>query len=204
MERHRAREVVSEAARSLFALMQAGGWNARSAEQPLSGSFAGANLAGSADLVLERRGLPAIVDLKLANPRRFREKLEKGQALQVALYADMARAGGALPPTGYFIINRGELLTVHRGAFPGARELAGLSMEDTLASARDTLRFWRAVLGRGVVASRHEDQCETASLEAAEAAGRAAPARGPGAMDPPCHFCEYGALCNVALREVAR
>jgi len=204
VERHRAREVVSEAARSLFALLQDGGWSARAVEDDLAGRFEGAHLSGSADLVLEKSGRPAVLDLKLANPRYFREKLEKGEALQVALYADMARRDGALPPTGYFIVNRGELLTVDRGAFPGARELDGPSMEDTLAAARDALRFWRTVLARGVVASRHEDQREVSSLAASEAAGRPAPSSGPGAIDPPCRFCEYGALCGVALREVAR
>jgi len=204
VERHRAREVVSEAARSLFALLQAGGWSARAVEEDLSGRFEGADLAGSADLVLEKGGRKAVLDLKLSNPRRFREKLESGEALQVALYAEMARGSGALPPTGYFIINRGEFLTVDRGAFPGARELAGPSMEETLAAARDALRFWRTVLARGVVASRHEDQRDQAALGAGEAAGRPAPSSGPGAIDPPCRFCEYGSLCSVVLREVAR
>jgi hypothetical protein len=77
-------------------------------------------------------------------------------------------------------------------------------MADTLEAARDALRFWRAVLARGVVASRHEDLVEASALEAGDAAGRPAPSKGPGAIDPPCRFCEYGALCGVELREVVR
>jgi hypothetical protein len=204
VERHRAREVVSEAARSLFALLQEGGWRPSAVEDRLAGRFEGADLSGSADLVVEKQGRTGVLDLKLGSQRYFREKLENGEALQVALYAEMARSGGSLPPTGYFMINRGELLTVDRGAFPGARELAGPSMADTLAAARDALRFWRAALARGVVASRHEDQRDAAMQEAGEAAGRAAPSAGPGAIDPPCRFCEYDTLCGVALREVAR
>ncbi len=204
VERHRAREVVSEAARSLFALLQGGGWSVRAAEHELAGRFEGAQLSGSADLVLEKRGRPAVLDLKLGSQKYFREKLENGEALQVALYSEMARGGGALPPTGYFMINRGELLTVDPGAFPGARVLAGPSMEDTVSAAREALQFWRAALARGVVASRHEDQHDVAMLEAGEAAGRSAPSAGPGAIDPPCRFCEYGTLCGVVLREVAR
>ncbi len=204
VERHRAREVVSDAAHSLVALLQAGGWSARAVEDDLAGTFEGAELTGSADLVVEKGERPAVLDLKLANPKRFRDKLESGEALQVALYADMKRAGGALPPTGYFMINRGELLTVDHGAFPGARELAGPSMEETLAAARDALRFWRAVFARGLVVSRHEKQRDQALLEAGEAAGATAPASGPGGMDPPCKYCDYGVLCGVVLREVAR
>jgi ATP-dependent helicase/nuclease subunit B len=203
VERHRARELVAEAARALFGLLQAGGWRVRGAEQRLEGRFEGADLAGSADLVLEKGEAAAVLDLKLGNPRRFREKLEEGQALQVALYADLARGGGPVPPTGYFVIGQGELYTVDRGAFPGAREVEGPSMEETLREAADALRFWRAVFARGLVASRREDLREVAELGAGEAAGCAAPTRGPGAIEPPCRFCDYGALCGVTLREEA-
>jgi ATP-dependent helicase/nuclease subunit B len=204
VERHRAREVVCEAARALFALLQAGGWRVRAVEEPLAGRFEGADLAGSADLVLEKGGAPAIVDLKLAKPKYFREKLENGQGLQVALYADMARTNGTVPPTGYFLIGQGELYTVDRGAFPGARELDGPSMQETLAAAREALRFWRKALSAGVVASRHKELREGAELEAGEATGATAPSTGPGGIDPPCRFCEYDAICGVELREVAR
>ncbi|HEX9052371.1 MAG TPA: PD-(D/E)XK nuclease family protein, partial [Anaeromyxobacter sp.] len=204
VERHRAREVVSQAAGALFALLRSGGWRARAAERVLSGRFEGAELSGSADLVLEKAGRAGVLDLKLSNARRFQEKLEGGQALQVALYAELAREGGPLPPTGYFIVSRGELLTVDPGAFPGARELAGPSMAETLAAAADALRFWRDVLARGVVASRHEDLVDASARAAREAAGRPAPSAGPGAIEPSCRFCDYGALCGVTLREVAR
>lgn len=204
VERHRAREVVCQAARALFGLLQAGGWRVRATEAELSGRFEGAELNGSADLVVEKQGRPAIVDLKLAKPKYFREKLESGEGLQVALYAELARASGALPPTGYFLIGQGELFTVDRGAFPGARELDGPSMQDTLEAARDALRFWRKALAAGVVASRREDLREAAALASGAAAGAAAPSSGPGSIDPPCRFCEYDALCRVELREVAR
>jgi hypothetical protein len=175
-------------------------------EEMVSVTFEGAALAGSADLVLEKDGRPAIVDLKLAKPKYFREKLEKGEGLQISLYAALARGDGRgpLPPAGYFMINQGELFTVDRDAFPGARELDGPSMEDTLASARDALAFWRKALAAGVVASRQEDLRENAELEVGEATGARAPAAGPGGIDPPCRFCEYDAICGVTLREVSR
>lgn len=204
VERHRAREVVVNAARALFALLRDGGWRPRQAEGELEGRIDGTPLAGSADLLLEKAGRPGVVDLKLANPKRFRAKLEKGEALQIALYADMARGGGALPPAGYFMINRGELLTVDGAAFPGAREVDGPPLADTVREAQDALAFWRTVLARGTVPSRHEDRMDAALLEAGEAAGRPAPSGGPAGMDPPCRFCEHGTVCGVTLREVAR
>ena len=77
-------------------------------------------------------------------------------------------------------------------------------MQETLDGAREAFRFWRAALRRGVVASRREDLREASELEAGEAAGRPPPASGPGAMDAPCLYCEYDAVCAVELREVAR
>jgi hypothetical protein len=204
IERHRARDVVCEAARSLFDALQGGGWSVRGTEEKLAGRFEGADLAGSADLVLEKKGRPAVLDLKLAKAKYFREKLESGEALQIALYADLVRDDGPIPPTGYFLIGQGEIYTVDAEAFPEARKLTGPSMQETLDGARQALRFWRKALAAGVVASRHEDLREDAELEAGEAAGAAVPVSGPGAIDPPCRFCEYDALCNVQLQEVAR
>ena len=223
VERHRAREVVCEAARALFGLLKAGGWRVRATEEELAGRFEGAELKGSADLVVEKDGHPAILDLKLARPKYFREKLQNGEGLQIALYSELTRLGasrrapagdkpppytrggnGALPPAGYFLIGQGELYTVDQGAFPGARELDGPSMQETLDGAREALRFWRKALAAGVVASRREELRDDAELEAGEAAGAAAPSSGPGGIDPPCRFCEYDAICRVELREVAR
>jgi hypothetical protein len=202
--RHRARELVGEAARTLFDLLQRGGWRPRAAEAELEGTFEEAALAGRADLVAEKADTSAIIDLKLGSLSYYREKLKNGEALQVALYSDLARGGGTLPPTGYFMINRGELLTVDTGAFPGALEIDGPSMEETLAATREALRFWRAVLAKGIVASRHKELREGSMLEAGEAAGKTIPASGPGAMEPGCRFCEHGVVCSVALREVVR
>lgn len=205
VEQHRARELICHAARALFALLQSGGWRVRGAEEKLTRRFEEADLAGSADLVLERDGSAAVLDLKLSTSSKyFREKLEKGEALQLALYAEMVRSSSGTPPTGYFLINRGEVLTVDHGAFPGARELAGPTMPDTLEAARDALRFWRRVLEEGIVASRREELREGADSVASGAAGAPVPSRGPGAIDAPCRFCEYDALCSIELREAAR
>lgn len=202
--RHRARAVVVDATRALFALLHQGGWRPRAAEQELAGTLDGTALNGSADLVIEKDGRPAILDLKLANPAYFRKKLEEGEALQLALYAAMARRGRELPPTGYFVIDRGELLTLDGGAFPGGRQISGPPLEETLHAAEEALRFWREALGRGAVASKHEDLSEQALLDAGEIAGRPAPGDGPGAIAPPCRFCEFTTLCGIALCEVTR
>ena len=204
VEQRRARTLVCSAARALFRLVQAGGWRVRGAEEPLAGRFEGVDLTGSADLVLEQNGHAAVLDLKLTWAKFFREKLERGEALQLALYADMLRSGATVPATAYFLMDRGELLTVDHGVFRCARELIGPTTHDTLEAARDALHFWCRVFERGIVPSRREELREVAGVEAGAAAGGPAPSHGPGAMEPPCRFCEYDALCSIELLEVAQ
>ena len=54
------------------------------------------------------------------------------------------------------------------------------------------------------MASRREELREGADAEASAAAGCSVPLAGPGAIDAPCRFCEYKAVCSIELREVAR
>ncbi|HYG66750.1 MAG TPA: PD-(D/E)XK nuclease family protein, partial [Anaeromyxobacteraceae bacterium] len=192
VERHRARDVVRGAARALFAALQAGGWSVRGAETPLEGELDGSPVAGTADLVVEKEGRAAVLDLKLAKAKYFREKLENGEALQLAVYADLLKRSASVPPTAYFLLAQGELLTVDAGAFPGARELAGPTMSETLERAREALAFWRDALAKGVVVPRDEARRDEALLEAGEAVGRTAPQAGPGGAEPPCRFCDFG------------
>ena len=180
VERHRAREVVREAARALFALLQAGGWRVRATEEALAGRFEGADLAGSATSSSRRTADPRCSTSSSRASAPSARSSRAGRRCRSRSTRSWRADGGPLPPTGYFVIDHGELLTVDRGAFPGARELAGASMEETLAGARDALGFWRIVLGRGLVASRHEELREAAELEAGEAAGRPAPSTRAG------------------------
>jgi len=128
-----ARTLVAGAAAALVRHLQAGGWKVKAAEQPVSGRFAGHDVAGYVDLVLEKEGTEALLDLKLSGGRYRREELEKGRALQLALYASMLKSSGhAQPPAGFLILHDGQLLTVNPGAFPGAAVIEGPSAHETL------------------------------------------------------------------------
>jgi hypothetical protein len=199
-ELDRARTLVAGAAAALVGHLRAGGWKVKAAEHPVSGRFAGHDVAGRLDLVLEKAGGEALLDLKLSGGRYRREELEKGRALQLALYAAMLGASGrAHPPAGYLVLDDGQLLTVDRGAFPGAAVIEGPSAAETLAGAEEGFAYWRRVLSKGLL------PIPSAELDwkhaVVEAAGDPPDEDGPGRREPPCAFCRFGAVCRAGIGE---
>ncbi len=197
-ELHRARTLVTGAATALLRHLQAGGWKVKAAEHPVSGRFAGHDVAGYVDLVLEKEGTEALLDLKLSGGRYRREELEKGRALQLALYASMLRSSGrAQPPAGFLILDDGQLLTVNPGAFPGATVIEGPSAHETLKGAEEGFAYWKKVLSKGLLPILSEDLDWEEAVEGA--AGRLPDEKGPARREPGCLFCRFGALCHANI-----
>ncbi|MGB8933134.1 MAG: PD-(D/E)XK nuclease family protein, partial [Anaeromyxobacteraceae bacterium] len=175
--------------------LQEGGWRPVDAEREVAGTFAGQPAKGYVDLVVEKDGAEALVDLKLSGLKYRRGELEAGHGLQLALYASMLakRKGATLPPSGYFILSDGQLLTLSPGAFPGATVVEGPSDRETLKGAEEGFRYWKKVLGGGVLPTRLEglpvDEAVTG------AAGPPPDAESLGHRDPPCRFCDFSATC---------
>jgi len=199
-ELDRARTLVAGAAAALVGHLRAGGWRVKAAEHPVSGRFAGHDAMGYVDLVLEREGAEAVLDLKLSGGRRRREELEKGRALQLALYASMLGSSRhPHPPAGYLVLDEGQLLTVSPGAFPGAAVIEGPSAHETLKGAEEGFAYWTKVLSRGLLPIPSE---ELPWEDAVQAVAGAPPAEeGPARREPPCLFCRFGALCHTRVGE---
>jgi CRISPR/Cas system-associated exonuclease Cas4 (RecB family) len=200
VELDRARTLVATAAASLLDFLKRSGWRPVDAEREVTGRFAGLPAQGFVDLVVERDGVEAIVDLKLSGLRYRQEELEEGHALQIALYASLlAKGGKTLPPTGFFVLQDGQLLTVDGKAFPGATVVDGPGARETLAGSEEGFRYWQKVFAAGLLPSMQEGL----DWEAAVAAAAGPPpaedslARRP----PPCRFCDYQALCVPAPRD---
>jgi hypothetical protein len=200
VERDRARTLVADAAAALLRILRQGGWRPVDAEREVAGAFAGRPARGYVDLVVEKDGREAVVDLKLSGLKHRREALEQGHALQLALYAALVRPGGApLPPTGYFVLSEGQLLTVDGAAFPGAAAVDGPSMEATLAGAAEGFRYWSRVLGAGLLPSLKEGLPWEEAVTAA--AGPPPGAETPARRELPCRFCHYAAVCAPSAGE---
>jgi RecB family exonuclease len=191
-----ARTLVQGAAAALVRHLQRGGWRPVEAERPVEGTLFGHPFRGSVDLVVAKDGREALLDLKRSGTSYRREELEQGRALQLGVYAALLRhGGGAYPPTGYLILDDGQLLTGDAAAFPGATEVAGPSTHETLKAAADAIAFWSSILDRGLIPSRGEGMPWQDTLAAA---GLPAPDE-DRLHPPPCRFCSYGTLCTARV-----
>ncbi|MBI5068359.1 MAG: PD-(D/E)XK nuclease family protein [Deltaproteobacteria bacterium] len=200
-ERDGARALVGRAAGALVALLQKGGWRPSAAELEVKGRFAGLPVHGYVDLVLEKRGQPALLDLKLAHGGHRRAELEEGHGLQIALYASLLRRGGDVPPAGFFILADGELLTVSPRAFPGATVVDGPSSDETLRDAEERFRAWQGVLRKGALPVCADDLPWQGPV--AEAGGPELDGPGEALRQAACRFCRVETLCRTRVGEGA-
>ncbi|PWK37661.1 RecB family exonuclease [Cupriavidus plantarum] len=92
-------------------------------EAALTGDTPLGHLRGSSDLLLElAAGGQAIIDMKWAGDKKYREKLARQTHLQLAIYAKLvAQERGRWPHVAYYILSKGELLTISPDVFPGVR-----------------------------------------------------------------------------------
>lgn len=200
LERERGRRLVGHAAAALLRHLRSGDWVPEAAEQALSGEFEGHPLQGYADLVVRRRrdGARAVIDLKLSGFDYRRGELERGRGLQLALYASMlGLEDGKLPPAAYLILQGGELLTVTPRAFPGAVEVDGPSLEESLSIAGGALALWKRAFEAGCVAAAIAKSGW--EHDVAEVVGPIPGPKEPGRYPPECDFCTFTALCRVEL-----
>ncbi len=193
-----ARSLVEGAAAALARHLQRGGWHPVEAERPVEGTLFGHPFRGSVDLVVEKEGGEALLDLKRSGTRYRREELEEGRALQLGVYAALLRhGGGPYPPTGYLILDDGQLLTGDPAAFPGSTPVAGPSTHETLKAAAEAIGYWSSVLDRGLIPSRRDG---IPWQEALASAGLPSPDE--DTLHPPsCRFCSYGTLCTAVVGE---
>ena len=194
VERDRARTLVASAAVSLLELLQKSGWKPVDAERAVTGTFAGLPASGYVDLVVEKKGVEALIDLKLSGLDYRQAELESGHGLQTALYASMLKKGGAaMPPSGFFILEDGRLLTTEPQAFAGATVVEGPGSQATLDGSAEGFKYWKKVLAKGVLPVLSEELDWQPAVTAA--AGPPPEEDSLAYRPPPCRFCDYQALC---------
>ncbi len=205
VELDRARTLVVEAAGALLQFLKRSGWGPVDAEREVNGTFAGLPAYGYIDLVVEKDGVEAVLDLKLSGLRFRQQELEAGHALQTALYASLIKKGGkGVPPSGFFILTDGQLLTTEPQAFLGATVVEGPGSAATLKGSEEGFRYWQRVLAKGVLPVLHEELDWAPAVTAA--AGPPPEEDSPARRAPPCRYCDYAAVCvppAVSDEEVA-
>jgi RecB family exonuclease len=149
-------------------------------------------LRGTVDLIATRRdGALAVIDVKWGGEDRRARLLATNRHLQLATYAYLVAATGALhwPAQAYFIVANASLLAADRHYFPHATVAARTDGEDVQAlwqRALASYRWRRAQLDRGwidVLAAGTED-----------GARESAPDDTLGADEEPDRFDPFGPL----------
>jgi hypothetical protein len=108
------------AAWSLASLIRSNGWKVVGTEKPLEGIFAQMEIKGRADLVLEKDGHFAIVDIKWRGSARRERELKNEEDLQLVLYARLLPPEQDWAQTAYFIIENGKMIARDGEAFRDA------------------------------------------------------------------------------------
>lgn len=118
------------------------------AERSLKGSLGGLDTIGDTDLLVHLEdGGTAALDLKWATASRYRERLEQGDFLQLALYALMIEQELGKPPAavGFFTFLDATLLTLTPGVFaaPLARVIRSSANPAQLIQSAMATWEWR-------------------------------------------------------------
>lgn len=199
------RAKVRRAAEALVGQLKAGNWAPQAAEKDvteLSAQLDGQPLGGNIDLLVERPdGRPAVIDLKLGG-RKFRwGTLREGTAVQLAVYAKAAGTSAeALPPTAYFIIDDGVLLSTDASAFPAATIIDGPGPGETLLDVTRAWREARSLVEAGLVFATRKEATAQPDEDEVAAVLNAQPSDHPWRKkEPPCRFCDAKRLCSLSV-----
>ncbi|MEO8177853.1 MAG: PD-(D/E)XK nuclease family protein [Deltaproteobacteria bacterium] len=199
-ERNQLRTELVGAAVALSALLREACLEIVGVEVPVQAEFQGRPLRGSIDVLLRAAdGQELVLDLKYGS-HTYAEKLARGHALQLAVYAEARRqqAGAErLPPAGYFSLKNQRLIATDAAPRFHQYPSRGPAVSETWRRAQGTLGAIAATLGSGRI--------PVAGVQAMEAAGflqvlgvttnrvgehLALPAEGT------CKYCSFGGVCG--------
>lgn len=207
-ERRQLRDELEAATRLLVDVLQQGGYEVVRGEAPIDAEYDGRPLGGKIDLVIRGPEGEAIVDFKYGGRSRYRELLEEGHAVQLAVYAyargNQQGRDGPVSAVGYLVIQPQRLYT------PAGSPLRGAGARGVIDGAPAIREVWdrfREALARSQDWLRTED-------ESVPVRPRQDPDEWPEGVDMvvetdsrkdrtelrPCKYCDYQLLCGV--REV--
>ncbi len=166
-------------------------------EHPIDVTWGATKVEGRIDLVVANAaGVAAIIDMKWGIAR-YREQLESGQALQLALYAfahATERTATELPDAAYFSLKQGKLFGLSSPVLR-AEVVSGPSLTDTWQRAVRSLHHARQT----IEARRFPATGLRRSLPLLSALGvpdAEHPVHFQHASEAPCQYCGFDGLCG--------
>jgi hypothetical protein len=167
----------------LVAIFAAGHYDLLGIEKEYAAKTEIGPMKGLCDLVLKKSGSSkgrAVIDLKWGGRSRKYQELADGTSIQLAVYSELL--GSPYPPTGYFIISSGELLTVHGDEFPGATIVDGPDERDVWKKVVEVVGLKRKALSSGKAVLGTPEEKKVA----------------PDFIYAPCRYCELDLFCRTS------
>jgi RecB family exonuclease len=216
---------IAEAARTFFATLQRGGIALQGVEKAFEKDLRlvtddgvlSIPVVGSADAVgIDEDGRTVVVDLKWSSTGRYlRDKVQKGTALQLALYQWALNDGDAPPdhPTAYYLLKQHGFASAHSHFGPSVPRVWAPEelWRRTVHAAEHVVAD--ALAGRVTATKPFADAFAAAaaqsSADAGAEAGSGSATAGPATVEesetaagrlyvePGCRFCRFGALCGL-------
>ncbi len=114
-------------------------------EMALTGTYAGGEIVGYADLVVAKKtGEQAVVDMKWSGSKKFPEKLAQNRHLQLAIYAELLpKHGGTGPSVAYYILDKARLYATDANYFPDAQTVRKATPETTADLWKRFVETWK-------------------------------------------------------------
>jgi len=208
LDNDRYRLAIGDAVEQLVMTIERLDLSVEKSEAKIEGDFEGIPFIGFADLLLrDKEGHLFVLDLKWSSSANYhKDQIEEGSALQLASYAWITRPaeGARWTDSGYFMLAQGKLLSDSR--------LLGV---DALVPKRLLEQVWKLgvnhwnsrvqAINSGVLeASGVTEQLLSMELNIT---GKKASSMVKSDNDdqgllyqrPPCKFCDFSALCGLAV-----
>lgn len=115
--------ILKFSAWNLISMIQKNGWKVLKTEMELEETINGQEYKGIADIILEKEGKVAILDLKWRGIGWRRDLIKNEEDIQLVLYARLQKGENDFPQTGFFIIENGQLLIRQNTDFEGVTPL---------------------------------------------------------------------------------
>ncbi len=185
------RRRIADAAGDIAGRFRQAGFDRVVCEEWVKTTLDGVPVKGRADIIAyDNENRPHIVDFKYSHgSNRYRDKIRKGRDVQLVTYARML--GASPSPVAYYLIPRREMITIFPSFGADTVELE-ITIVDGWNRVRKTYSSVMTDIRRGkVTVSGLLSGDESKRLEEKREVN------GEIYLEPPCHFCDFAALCGL-------
>jgi RecB family exonuclease len=189
-DRNDIRARIIEAASDLSRIFKEAGFGRFECERRVETQLDGISVNGQADVIAyDGGGQGHIIDYKYSFSSYYRKKIEQGTDVQLITYARML--GKKQTPVAYYLVPKREMVTM----FPDF----GVPTVKTEVSVEEGWNRVRKTYGSALKSIREGDVLATGLLEKEACKKLESEKRKEGEiyLDPPCRFCDFGALCGL-------